>query len=68
MDPKTKKVVFSHDVVFDEVSSYKFDAIEGKNTIDLPLFSNDSAFRLGESNVPLLEENIKQDELIESVL
>lgn len=42
MDPKTKKVFVSHDVMFDEVSSHQMDKnTDGSTTNLLPFFGDD---------------------------
>ena len=42
MDLKTKKVIVSRDVVFDEISSYKDDADDSKSKTTVALFPDHS--------------------------
>lgn len=65
MDPETKKVDVSRDVVFDEVSSLQIDTDRG--TIDLSPFP-DGASRERGSNITHTEENIQQEETTGTVL
>ncbi|KAA8549858.1 hypothetical protein F0562_001542 [Nyssa sinensis] len=64
MDPKTKKVLVSYDVVFDKVSSYQINANTNRGMADLsPFFSNDASSEKG-SNTSSSGETIQQDEVI----
>ena len=67
MDQKQRRSLFSHDVVFDKVSSFKFDVNEGKGIADLALFPNDSTSYSRGSNISLVEENIQSNEVTEAV-
>ena len=61
-DPETKNITISRDVVFDEVSAYKFGSNEGKNSIsNLPLFYEDEASSK-EIDSSLHEENNQSEE------
>lgn len=62
MDLETKKIMVSHDVVFDKVSSCQ---IKGK--IDLAPFSEDAASNGRGSNIYSCQENIQQDEISDGV-
>ncbi|KAJ8617203.1 hypothetical protein MRB53_013389 [Persea americana] len=65
MDPETKKVDVSCDVVFDEVSSLQIDTDRG--TIDLSPFPDGAPSERG-SNITPIEENIQQEETTGTVL
>ena len=62
VDLETKKIMVSHDVVFDEVSSCQ---IKGK--IDLAPFYEDVASSERGSNIYSCQENIQQDEISDGV-
>ncbi|KAA8521602.1 hypothetical protein F0562_012275 [Nyssa sinensis] len=64
MDPETKKVVVSRDVVFDEVSSHQIDANTNRGTTDLSPFFGDDASNEKGSNTTSSGETIQQDEVI----
>nr|DAD45748.1 TPA_asm: hypothetical protein HUJ06_003978 [Nelumbo nucifera] len=58
MDPKTKKIIVSRDVVFNEVSSYESDVKEGKRTdILAPLFDNAAS---NERDEPMIRKSSRQ--------
>lgn len=57
MDPETKKIMVSRDVVFDEVSSW-----QAKGKIDLAPLYEDTASNERGSNIYSSKENINQDE------
>ncbi|KAL2466202.1 Uncharacterized protein Adt_42053 [Abeliophyllum distichum] len=63
MDPETKKVVISCDVVFDEVPSHQVDN-EDSRTSDLASLFGDVAISESGSNIIPSRENIQQDETI----
>ena len=52
MDPETKKVVVSHDVVFDEVSSYQIDANTNRGSYLSPFFIDDASSKRGSNITP----------------
>ena len=64
MDPETKKVTVSRDVVFDEVSSYQFSANMDRGTADLALFPSDIASSERGRNVSPSGENTQQAETV----
>ncbi|KAM7494627.1 hypothetical protein LguiB_029236 [Lonicera macranthoides] len=64
MDPFSKKVVVSRDVVFNEVSDFKFTETVGSNTADLgPIFS-DGALDEEQENGSSSEQSIQQGEIV----
>lgn len=63
MDPRTRKVTTSRDVIFDEVSTYKFDSSEGKDISNLPLFPEEEISSNNRSTgASLNEENNQSNE------
>ena len=67
MDPDTKKVVVSRDVIFDEVSPYQEHANTDNTSTSLGSLFGDACANEKEGNLPPSEVNIQQNDSMEPV-
>ncbi|KAJ8619996.1 hypothetical protein MRB53_028525 [Persea americana] len=68
MDPETRKVVVSRDVVFDEVLAHQVEANADRGITDLASFFGNEAFSEKGSSISPSGDNIQQDDITEAVI